>query len=477
MRAASSEPAIARASSRSCGARTTSHSGVTPRATASTGSKARARSSHATIAPPAWASAATRSATVVRPDEGWPRSATVAARGSPPVPRIASSAANPVGTTRPSTSGSGVPGRAAGPGRGAWARAGCRRRAGPASSSSSSSGSGIGARASAPSTEWSSRSPPRRGAAAPQRAWRVASASETSDARAIGRPILEQMFYSVKVQMLRSPASRARRVAGRANGCVRDTDSPPGDTSVAWRCALVPQPGRWAAGSRRRATVEPPGDTTGAASGAPRAAPTLPRQRQDRDPHGDQPEARPLRQRAAAPPAARSHTPRPAPARTSSTARSATPAPPQPDRIGGERRDVARPAQDHDRAPRSASTRATDRAAAGTRPTTTAARRRAAAIDATLFPIRDPMTTGSQPWSRIGVASRSVTIANPISVSTAATTPGPTTRHAAQRPRLERDAGQHDAPPSRARPPAPAGSTAPRRGTGPRGPPSRRRTP
>ena len=111
VRAASSAPARASASSRSTGVRTTSHSGRTPRATASTGSKARARSSHATIAPPACASAAVRSATVVLPEDAAPRNATVAARGSPPGPRMASSAANPVGTMRPSASGAGVPGR------------------------------------------------------------------------------------------------------------------------------------------------------------------------------------------------------------------------------------------------------------------------------------------------------------------------------------------------------------------------------
>ena len=98
---------MASASSRSTGVRTTSHSGRTPRATASTGSNARARSSHATIAPPAWASAAVRSATVVRPEDAAPRSATVASRGRPPGPRMASRAANPVETIRPSASAAG----------------------------------------------------------------------------------------------------------------------------------------------------------------------------------------------------------------------------------------------------------------------------------------------------------------------------------------------------------------------------------
>src|SRR5829696_5967968 len=43
-------------------------------------------------------------------------------------------------------------------------------------------------------------SPPRRGAAVPQRAWSVASASDTSEERSIGRRIIERMFYSVKTR-------------------------------------------------------------------------------------------------------------------------------------------------------------------------------------------------------------------------------------------------------------------------------------
>jgi hypothetical protein len=193
VRAARSAAESARASSRSTGVSTTSHSGRIPRATASTGSKARARSSQATIAPVDWASAARRSARVVLPDEASPRSATVVVRGSPPVPRMASRAANPVGTTRPSASGIGCAGR--GVAAGAPAGSGTSPGSGSASPGSRSSGSssGIGARARAPST-MSPRSPPRRGAAEPQRAWSVASVSETSDERAIGRPILEQMF-------------------------------------------------------------------------------------------------------------------------------------------------------------------------------------------------------------------------------------------------------------------------------------------
>ncbi len=179
VRAASSVPAMASASSRSTGVRTTSHSGRTPRATASTGSKARARSSHATIAPPACASAAVRSA-------------TVASRGRPPGPRMASRAANPVGTIRPSRSVAGCPGRRVTTGaRGVGARG--------SGSCAGSSGRGIGARARAPSVV-SPMSPPRRGAAAPQRAWRAASASETSDVRAIGRPIIERLFDASRVE-------------------------------------------------------------------------------------------------------------------------------------------------------------------------------------------------------------------------------------------------------------------------------------
>ena len=65
---------------------TTSHSRSMPRATASTGSNERARSSQATTEPWAWASAATRSARVVRPLEPSPRMATLADRGRPPGP-------------------------------------------------------------------------------------------------------------------------------------------------------------------------------------------------------------------------------------------------------------------------------------------------------------------------------------------------------------------------------------------------------
>ena len=116
-RPASSAPPMARPSSSVSGVMTTSHSRRTPRATASTGSKLRDRSSQATIEPASWASAASRRASVVRPLEPSPRIATLAIRGRPPGPRMASSAANPVWMTRSSGSGS----------VGAWV--GARRRA------------------------------------------------------------------------------------------------------------------------------------------------------------------------------------------------------------------------------------------------------------------------------------------------------------------------------------------------------------
>ena len=151
-RPASSAPAIESPSSSVSGVRTTSQSRRTPRATASTGSSARARSSQATIAPSAWASAARRSARVVLPELASPRRATLALRGNPPGPRIASSAGKPVRTIRSTVS---VDGRGA------------------------SSSDGSGAVASAPTT---------RGAAAPQRASRVARATDTSgESAAIGR--------------------------------------------------------------------------------------------------------------------------------------------------------------------------------------------------------------------------------------------------------------------------------------------------
>ena len=168
-RPASREPAIARPSSGSAGVRTTSHSGLIPRDTASTGSSAAARSSQATMEPAACASAASRSASVVRPLDGPPRMARPIPRGTPPGPRMASSSRNPVEKTR---SGSG---RASG-----W-----------------SSGASSGTVASAPTTvptESSRRSasglPRTPGAAAPQRDRRVASAEVRSGGEAaIARPV------------------------------------------------------------------------------------------------------------------------------------------------------------------------------------------------------------------------------------------------------------------------------------------------
>ncbi len=148
-RPASRLPAIDSPSSRLVGVMTTSHSRRMPRAAASTGSKLRDRSSQATTEPCAWASAATRSASVVRPLEPSPRMATLAEVGRPPGPRMASRAANPVWMIR-------SPGSGASAGEG-WA--------------SDRSSTSAGARASAPRT---------RGAAAPQRAWRPATAASTS---------------------------------------------------------------------------------------------------------------------------------------------------------------------------------------------------------------------------------------------------------------------------------------------------------
>jgi hypothetical protein len=154
-RPASSEPAIARPSSASAGVRTTSHSGLIPLATTSTGSSAAARSSQATIEPAVWASAASRRASVVRPLDRSPRSATPMPRGTPPGPRMASSSANPVEKTR-SGSGWGTP-------------------AGWGSSLASS-----GTVASDPIT-----SPANPGAAAPQRERRVARAACRSEVGAL----------------------------------------------------------------------------------------------------------------------------------------------------------------------------------------------------------------------------------------------------------------------------------------------------
>ena len=179
-----SDPAIDSPSSRLPGVTTTSHSGANPRATASTGSKLHERSSQATIRPAAWASAASRRASVVAPLDASPRRATLADRGSPPGPRMASRAAKPVEMTLPG------PGRAAGVSNGP--------------------GTPSGTVASAPTTAptpspeaapWPPAAPPaacpaRLGAAAPQRAWRVARAAVRSWGWVvIGPQMIEQMFY------------------------------------------------------------------------------------------------------------------------------------------------------------------------------------------------------------------------------------------------------------------------------------------
>ena len=192
-RPASSAPPMARPSSSVSGVMTTSHSRRTPRATASTGSKLRDRSSQATIEPWAWASAASRRTSVVRPLEPSPRIATLADRGRPPGPRIASSAANPVRMTRSSGSGRGSV-RGADIGRVPRADA------------------GAGASASAPSVI--------RGAAAPQRAWRLATAAVTSGERvAIGRSRLEHLFYQIKGRWPASaPSARGPSPRRHASG-------------------------------------------------------------------------------------------------------------------------------------------------------------------------------------------------------------------------------------------------------------------
>ena len=120
-------------------------------------------------APCAWASAARRWTRVVRPLDPSPRIATLADLGSPPGPRMASSAAKPVWMTRSSWAGAGV-------GVGALVGFGTGLRLGAVA----------GARASAPSVI--SPPPPPLGGCEPQRAWRLATAAVTSGERvAIGR--------------------------------------------------------------------------------------------------------------------------------------------------------------------------------------------------------------------------------------------------------------------------------------------------
>ena len=196
-RAWRSDPAIASASSTESGTSTASHSRSMPRATASTGSRLRARSTQATRAPPAWASATVRRARVVAPLDPLPRRTTVPARGRPPDASSASSSGKPVEMRR-STPPSGSPGscRVAGagagwapPGRGTSAgRAGAGRLPGAApmaapgragttsvSAGAAPTSAGSGAAASAPKTSTAGR-----GAADPQRARRLARAAARS---------------------------------------------------------------------------------------------------------------------------------------------------------------------------------------------------------------------------------------------------------------------------------------------------------
>lgn len=177
-----SAPAIASPSSGSAGVRTTSHGGWTPRATASTGSNAAARSSQATIPPPDCASAASRSARVVRPLERSPRSERPMPRGRPPGPRTASSSAKPVEKTR------------------AWSG-----RAGRASGSGSSCAGSV---ARAPIT-----SPATRGAAAPQRDRRVARAAVTSGERVAIRSLVSNIRSNESRLSGRSRSSTRRQPA------------------------------------------------------------------------------------------------------------------------------------------------------------------------------------------------------------------------------------------------------------------------
>ena len=160
-RPASRLPAMLRPSSRLAGVMTTSHSSRTPRATASTGSKLRDRSSQATTEPAFCASAATRRLSVVRPLEPSPRIATLADLGRPPGPRIASSAAKPVWMIRSSSTG---------------ATTGCE----PAASADAPAASAASARASGAGSAANASAPMTRGAAAPHRACRPATAASTS---------------------------------------------------------------------------------------------------------------------------------------------------------------------------------------------------------------------------------------------------------------------------------------------------------
>ena len=179
VRPLSSAAAIDRPSSRSSGLITTSHSSRIPRATASTGSKLRQRSSQATIEPAAWASATSRRASVVLPLPPAPRRARLLERGIPSVPRIASRAGKPVETTSPGN------------------------RDGSGRSCGSSDGSGAVARAPTTSPT-ASPTPivPCRGAAVPQRDRRVARAAVTSGERfGIGRRLSNRCSISSMAAM------------------------------------------------------------------------------------------------------------------------------------------------------------------------------------------------------------------------------------------------------------------------------------
>jgi hypothetical protein len=243
-RPARSVAAIDRPSSIVSGVRTTSQSSRTPRAAASTGSRARARSSQATIAPSTCASAANRRARVVLPELASPRNATLALRGRPPGPRIASSVGKPVRTIRstpwpPGSGGSGCSGRSSG------------------SASSGSASSGSGTVASAPMTRGPvDRSPAIRGAAAPQRAWRDARAADTSGESAAIGPTIERMFYIFNPLRSSRASSivrdRGLRLPWRASG-PRGPEHPLGWTGASARRLRSCQMLRLVALSRLRA--------------------------------------------------------------------------------------------------------------------------------------------------------------------------------------------------------------------------------
>ncbi len=227
---------------------TRSQARSTPLPTASRGSNARPRSSHAAIAPRACASATSRRASVVLPHDPSPRSVTCASRTSPPGPRIASRAGKPVGTTRSSSGASGSGGGGAGLGRGA---------------SAPSTGKDVGGGPSRFADPAANALPfPSRIAALPQRASSRARAvaSDSGDRRGspeeasagrigriIARLMIEQTFYlsmacgrfSLRPASLGRP-SRAAMPASR------------------WRRARV-----------RRSAVRPPSAPARAAAGGP----------------------------------------------------------------------------------------------------------------------------------------------------------------------------------------------------------------